>query len=147
MSSNTSAFFNSAENNLDEQINQDFSYITDIGGNVIYVGDMDLDELSDSDNLTINEDNMEYDINVESIALVKPKRMKHNVEEMTYEELKEYSKRILANKKRYIKKYQQTANGKEKIKKASAKYYSKNRDLILQKKRDYYLKQKMKNSA
>jgi len=172
MSSNSPAFLNSAENNItaevhfmnDTQVIQQLNgnlgfdndetmtngaYIMDTGGNMVFVSDNDLGEVSDSDDLILSDGDVDYDITNDIIPIVSnKKRMKHNVDEMTFEELKEYSKKILANKKRYIRKYQQTAKGKEKIKKASAKYYTKNREKILQKKKEYYLKKKqMKNSA
>ena len=169
MSSNSPAFYNSAEygnnpnteisfmndeqvinqlNDFDETMTND-AYITDIAGNVVYVNGDDLGEISDSDDIVLSDDVDDIDISNEVINIPQNnKRMKHNVEEMSFEELKEYSKRLLANKKRYIKKYQQTTKGKAKIKQASAKYYSKNREKILQKKKEYYLKKKkMKNSA
>ncbi len=176
MSSNTAAFNNSAEGNTTTEIHfmndtqvinqlngfdddwsesitndENGAYITDVAGNVVYVNGTDLGEISDSDDLVLNEEVNDVDITNEIINIPQnnqKKRMKHNVDEMSFEELKEYSKKLLENKKRYIKKYQQTSKGKEKIKKASAKYYAKNREKILEKKREYYLKKKqMKNSA
>jgi len=124
-------------------------YIMDIGGNLVFVNGNDLGEISDSDNLILSDNDEPVDITNELIQLNQTtKRMSHKVENMSFDELKEYSKKLIANKKRYIKKYQQTVKGKGKIKIASAKYYAKNREEILKKKKEYYLRKKeMKKSA
>ena len=73
-------------------------------------------------------------------------KMKYNPNTMTHQELRDYHIKLAKNKKKYIKKYQQTDKGKAKIKIASKKYYDKNRESILAKKREAYaLKKKNKN--
>jgi len=61
---------------------------------------------------------------------------------MDFDELKEYTTRMMENKKKYIRKYQKSDKGKAKIKIASKKFYDKNREKILEKKRIAYLKKK-----
>tara|TARA_Y100000361_G_C11044014_1_gene281482 strand:- start:375 stop:713 length:339 start_codon:yes stop_codon:yes gene_type:complete len=68
--------------------------------------------------------------------------VKKNLEDMEKEELLEIIKKDKANKKRYIRKYQQTEKGKLKTREASKKYYDANRAKILEKKRIAYQKKK-----
>ena len=67
---------------------------------------------------------------------------KKKVMDMDFDELKDYTNRMLTNKKKYIRKYQKSDKGKAKIKIASKKFYDKNRAIILEKKRIAYLKKK-----
>ena len=76
----------------------------------------------------------------EQITADEPK--KKTIDEMTFEELKAYTKKIKENKKKYIRKYQKTDRGKATTRIASQKYYKKKREEILQKKREYYLRKK-----
>tara|TARA_R110001599_G_scaffold300644_6_gene505895 strand:- start:255 stop:590 length:336 start_codon:yes stop_codon:yes gene_type:complete len=62
--------------------------------------------------------------------------------DMDFDELKEYTTKLMLNKKKYIRKYQKSDKGKAKIKVASKKFYDKNREKILEKKRIAYLKKK-----
>jgi len=64
--------------------------------------------------------------------------------DMDFDELKEYTTKMMLNKKKYIRKYQKSDKGKAKIKVASKKFYDKNREKILEKKRIAY---KMKKEA
>ena len=68
--------------------------------------------------------------------------VKKSLEEMNKDELLEIIKKDKENKKRYIRKYQQTDKGKMKTREASKKYYDANRAKILEKKRLAYLKKK-----
>tara|TARA_Y100001972_G_C7492210_1_gene249575 strand:+ start:29 stop:373 length:345 start_codon:yes stop_codon:yes gene_type:complete len=68
--------------------------------------------------------------------------VKKSLDEMEKEELLEIIKKDKANKKRYIRKYQQTEKGKVKTREASKKYYDANRAKILEKKRIAYQKKK-----
>ena len=69
-------------------------------------------------------------------------KSKKKVQDMSFEELKEYTLNLQSNKKTYIRKYQLSDKGKAKIKVASKKFYDKNRAIILEKKRLAYLKKK-----
>lgn len=64
------------------------------------------------------------------------------VQDMSFEELRDYTLKLQSNKKKYIRKYQLSDKGKAKIKIASKKFYDKNRAIILEKKRLAYLKKK-----
>jgi len=64
------------------------------------------------------------------------------ITDMDFDELKEYTTKLMENKKKYIRKYQKSDKGKAKIKIASKKFYDKNRQIILEKKRIAYLKKK-----
>jgi len=68
--------------------------------------------------------------------------VKKSQKEMNKDELLEIIKKDKENKKRYIRKYQQTDKGKMKTREASKKYYDANRAKILEKKRLAYLKKK-----
>ena len=80
------------------------------------------------------------DIQDEQITADQPK--KKTIDEMTFEELKAYTKKQKENKKKYIRKYQKTDKGKATTRIASQKYYKKKRQEILEKKKIYYLKKK-----
>jgi DNA repair photolyase len=69
---------------------------------------------------------------------------KKKLEDMEKDELLDIIKKDKENKKRYIKKYQQTEKGKKKTREASKKYYDANRAKILEKKRQAYLERKIK---
>jgi hypothetical protein len=69
-------------------------------------------------------------------------KSKKKVQDMSFQELKEYTLNLQSNKKKYIRKYQLSDKGKAKIKVASKKFYDKNRAIILEKKRLAYLKKK-----
>jgi hypothetical protein len=62
--------------------------------------------------------------------------------ELSKEDLINMIKEKKEKKKCYIKKYQQTDKGRVKCIQASKKYYDANREKILEKKREYYLKKK-----
>ena len=62
--------------------------------------------------------------------------------ELSKEELINIIKQKKLKKKSYIKKYQQTDKGRLKCIQATKKYYDANREKILEKKREYYLKKK-----
>tara|TARA_R110000824_G_scaffold65532_2_gene170574 strand:- start:6736 stop:6996 length:261 start_codon:yes stop_codon:yes gene_type:complete len=72
------------------------------------------------------------------------KKPKKSIDDMTFDELKTYTKTIQDNKKKYIRKYQKTDKGKATTRVASQKYYIKKREEILAKKREYYLMKKQK---
>jgi TusA-related sulfurtransferase len=74
------------------------------------------------------------------------KPIKKRLEDMEKNELLEILKKDKENKKKYIKKYQQTEKGKNKTREASKKYYDANRALILEKKRQYYLRKKQEKA-
>ncbi len=62
--------------------------------------------------------------------------------ELSKEELINMINKKKEKKKYYIKKYQQTEKGRLKCIQATKKYYDANREKILEKKREYYLKKK-----
>ena len=66
------------------------------------------------------------------------------LDDMSFDELKAYTKKIQENKKKYIRKYQKTERGKETTRIASQKYYNKKREEILKKKKEYYQRKKNK---
>tara|TARA_R110002012_G_scaffold316436_1_gene531392 strand:- start:14591 stop:14914 length:324 start_codon:yes stop_codon:yes gene_type:complete len=68
--------------------------------------------------------------------------VKKNLEDLDKYELLEIIKKDKANKRKYIRKYQQTDKGKVKTREASKKYYDANRAKILEKKRLAYIKKK-----
>lgn len=115
----------------------------------------DIDEIIDGngDNIIVVEDylgeisiNGNIELNDGEIVEIPPTRINHNIDDMTFEELKKYSKRLKENKKKYIRKYQKTQKGKQKIREATKRYYDKNREKILEKKRQYYLDKKKKSA-
>ena len=126
-------YMNFQQNQIDEIVdeNGDNVVVEDTNGNMIVVND--LGELNNNGNIILNDG-------------ISPTRMRHNIDDMNFEELKTYSRKLLENKKKYIRKYQKTDKGKQKIREASKRYYEKNRQKILDKKKQYYLDKK-KNSA
>lgn len=68
--------------------------------------------------------------------------IKKDLKDMDKYELLEIITKDKENKKRYIKKYQQTEKGRTKTRQASKKYYDANRAKILERKRLSYLKRK-----
>lgn len=68
--------------------------------------------------------------------------IKKDLKDMDKSELLEIITKDKENKKRYIKKYQQTEKGRTKTRQASKKYYDANRAKILERKRLSYLKRK-----
>jgi len=122
---------NFQQNQIDEIVdeNGDNVVVEDTNGNMIVVNDLG--------NIILNDG---------EIVEIPPTRMRHNIDDMNFEELKTYSRKLLENKKKYIRKYQKTDKGKQKIREASKRYYEKNRQKILDKKKQYYLDKK-KNSA
>tara|TARA_R110000744_G_scaffold66253_2_gene135364 strand:- start:886 stop:1170 length:285 start_codon:yes stop_codon:yes gene_type:complete len=68
--------------------------------------------------------------------------VRKSLDDMTFEELKAYSKNKKQKAKQYISKYQKTEQGKKTTRVASQKYYTKKRALILEKKREYYQRKK-----
>tara|TARA_R110000803_G_scaffold9668_1_gene30377 strand:+ start:277 stop:534 length:258 start_codon:yes stop_codon:yes gene_type:complete len=72
------------------------------------------------------------------------KQPKKTIDEMSFSELKTYTKNLNDKKKKYIRKYQKTDKGKATTRVASQKYYKKKREEILAKKREYYLAKKKK---
>tara|TARA_R110000764_G_scaffold120001_1_gene207847 strand:- start:415 stop:699 length:285 start_codon:yes stop_codon:yes gene_type:complete len=77
-------------------------------------------------------------------TLPKFKQPKKTIDEMSFSELKTYTKNLNDKKKKYIRKYQKTDKGKATTRVASQKYYKKKREEILAKKREYYLAKKKK---
>lgn len=128
---------NFQQNDIDEIVdeNGDNIVVEDTNGNMVVVND--LGEMNNNGNIILNDG---------EIVEIPPTRMRHNIDDMSFEELKKYSKKLLENKKKYIRKYQKTDKGKQKIREASKRYYEKNRQKILDKKKQYYLDKK-KNSA
>ena len=88
--------------------------------------------MSDSEQIT-NDD----------VIVINPYKKK-SIDDMSFDELKAYTKKIQENKKKYIRKYQKTDRGKETTRIASQKYYKKKREEILEKKREYYKRKKNK---
>jgi uncharacterized membrane protein len=64
------------------------------------------------------------DIQEEQITDESTKETK-KIDDMTFEELKTYTKKLKENKKKYIRKYQKTDKGKATTRIASQKYYKK----------------------
>lgn len=130
-------YMNFQQNEIDEIVdeNGDNIVVEDTNGNMVVVND--LGEMNNNGNIILNDG---------EIVEIPPTRMRHNIDDMSFEELKKYSKKLLENKKKYIRKYQKTDKGKQKIREASKRYYEKNRQKILDKKKQYYLDKK-KNSA
>lgn len=70
------------------------------------------------------------------------KKLKVDLTKLTKEDLINMINEKKLKKKSYIKKYQQTDKGRLKCIQATKKYYDANREKILKKKREYYLKKK-----
>ena len=94
------------------------------------------DELSDAESIEF-DDGSELMFKMNDIEST-PKTL----EEMDAEELLAIIKKDKENKKKYIRKYQQTEKGKIKTREASKKYYDANRQKILHKKKLAYIKKK-----
>ncbi len=100
------------------------------------------EEFSNQECITNDDDFQENDPcgkHQETLGVLKSKK---KITDMDFDELKEYTTRMMENKKKYIRKYQKSDKGKAKIKIASKKFYDKNREKILEKKRIAYLKKK-----
>jgi len=93
------------------------------------------DELSDAESIEF-DDGTELMFKMNDIESTKP------LEEMDADELLAIIKKDKENKKKYIRKYQQTEKGKIKTREASKKYYDANRQKILHKKKLAYIKKK-----
>jgi len=104
-----------------------------------------IDTLGEPDDIIIF-DSIEYEmLNLNDVEVILDSvHIKYNPHTMTHQELKDYHIKLALNKKKYIKKYQQTDKGKAKIKIASKKYYDKNRAKILLKKKQNYLEKNKK---
>lgn len=70
-----------------------------------------------------------------------------NLEEMSKEDLIAMINSKKSKTQDYIKKYMQSEKGRVKTQTASKKYYDANREKILEKKRQYYLKKKAEKAA
>tara|TARA_R110000824_G_scaffold42101_1_gene124415 strand:+ start:100 stop:366 length:267 start_codon:yes stop_codon:yes gene_type:complete len=88
--------------------------------------------MSDTENLNLNDEILNDDV-------------KKTLEEMSFDELLNYTKHMKNKKRQYIRKYQQSDKGKEKVKEASKRHYNKNREKILEKKRLQYQLKKQAN--
>mgnify|MGYP001111716746 CR=1 FL=1 len=96
-------------------------------------------EVSDDESITFDDgETLMFKMN----DIEQPKK---DLNDMDKYELLEIIKKDKENKKRYIKKYQQTEKGRNKTREASKKYYDANRAKILERKRLSYLKRKENN--
>lgn len=142
MSSNSINYFDEPNFAGNVEINTDLGTSYNIES---ITNDTDTIEFMDMGDAMIQLNDTDEVIDLPGEVINIPK-MKYNPHTMTHQELRDYHIKLAQNKKKYIKKYQQTEKGKAKIKIASKKYYDKNRESILAKKREAYaLKKKNKN--
>ena len=101
--------------------------------------------VNDEEDIIFSQDDEIINLNDVEVIFTPPVR--YNPHTMSHQELKNYHIKLALNKKKYIRKYQQTEKGKSKIKVASKKYYEKNRLKILLKKKESYAKRKISKSS
>ena len=84
---------------------------------------------------------------IEPEELAEPVQENKTLYDMSKEELIEKLETIKMNKRKYIRKYQQTEKGRTKTREASKKYYHQNREKVLARKKLLYQQKKaLKNN-